>query len=147
MGWVVLGVPDQTLRAAAEVVSGHSAAHNSQGAVHSQEYWPRVSVSDKRRPHGRPSEARRAAMRRTAILLSVLLVLACPSPAPAGPKEDVAVATQAWIDAVNSRDPERVVVLYDPEAVLWGTVSPTIRDSPSAIRDYFQTLRTSPPEY
>jgi uncharacterized protein (TIGR02246 family) len=86
-------------------------------------------------------------MRRTLILLSVLLVLACPSPTPAGPKEDVAAATQAWIDAVNSHDPERVVVLYDPEAVLWGTVSPTIRDSPSAIRDYFQTLRTSPPEY
>ena len=86
-------------------------------------------------------------MRRTLILLSTLLLLTCPSPAPAGPKEDVAAATQAWIDAVNSHDPERVMVLYDPEAVLWGTVSPTIRDSPSAIRDYFQTLRTSPPEY
>jgi len=69
-------------------------------------------------------------MRRTLILLLVLVVLACPSPTPAGPKEDVAAATQAWIDAVNSHDPERVVVLYDPEAVLWGTVSPTIRDSP-----------------
>jgi len=86
-------------------------------------------------------------MRRTLILLSVLLVLACPSSAPAGAKEDVAAATQAWIDAVNGRDPERVVVLYDPEAVLWGTVSPTIRDSPSTIRDYFKTLPTFPPEY
>jgi uncharacterized protein (TIGR02246 family) len=59
----------------------------------------------------------------------------------------VAAATQAWIDAVNSHDPERVVVLYDPEAVWWGTRSPALRDRPSAIRDYFQTLRTSPPEY
>jgi len=38
-------------------------------------------------------------------------------------------ATQAWADAFNSRDPERVLALYDPEAVLWGTVSPTIRDT------------------
>jgi uncharacterized protein (TIGR02246 family) len=86
-------------------------------------------------------------MRRTLIVLSALLVFASPSPVPAGPKEDVAAATQAWADAVNGHDPERVVVLYDPEAVLWGTSSPTIRDSPSAIRDYFRTLPTFPPEY
>jgi uncharacterized protein (TIGR02246 family) len=86
-------------------------------------------------------------MRRTVILLSTLLILTFPPPAPAGPKEDVAAATRAWIEAMNSRDPERVVVLYDPEAVLWGTVSPTIRDSPSAIRDYFKTLPAFPPEY
>ena len=86
-------------------------------------------------------------MWRTLILLSALLALACPSPAPAGPKEDVAAATQAWIDAMNSRDTERVVVLYDPEAVLWGTVSPTIRDNPTTIRDYFKTLPTFPPEF
>jgi uncharacterized protein (TIGR02246 family) len=86
-------------------------------------------------------------MRRSSILLSVPLVLACLSSAPAGPNEDVAAATQGWIDAMNSRDPERVVVLYDPEAVLWGTLSPTIRDSPSAIRDYFKALPAFPTEY
>jgi ketosteroid isomerase-like protein len=36
----------------------------------------------------------------------------------AGPMEDVTAATQSWIDAMNARDPERVVALYDPEAVL-----------------------------
>ena len=86
-------------------------------------------------------------MGRTVILLSTLLVLACPSPALAGPKEDVAAATQAWIDAMNSRDTERVMALYDPEAVLWGTGSQTIRDNPSTIRDYFKTLPTFPPEF
>ena len=86
-------------------------------------------------------------MRRTLILLSTLLVLACPFPVPAGPKEDVSAATQAWIDAMNSRDTERVMVLYDPEAVLWGTGSPTLRDNPSTIRDYFKTLPTFPPEF
>jgi len=82
-----------------------------------------------------------------AALLTSVLMLGSSSPAPAGPKEDVAAATQAWIDAMNSRDTERVVALYAPEAVLWGTVSPTIRDNPSAIRDYFKTLPTFPPEF
>jgi uncharacterized protein (TIGR02246 family) len=82
-----------------------------------------------------------------ALLASVLIALGSSSSAVAGPKEDVAAATQAWIDAMNSRDTDRVIVLYDPEAVLWGTVSPTIRDNPSAIRDYFKTLPTFPPEF
>jgi uncharacterized protein (TIGR02246 family) len=80
-------------------------------------------------------------------LATVLLVLVAPRPATADPKEDVAATTQAWIDAMNSRDPDRVVALYDPEAVLWGTVSPTIRETPEAIRDYYQTLPTLPPEF
>jgi hypothetical protein len=50
---------------------------------------------------------------------------------PAGDDAGVAAATQAWIDAMNSRDPGRVVALHDAEAVLWGTLSPTIRDSPA----------------
>jgi len=62
----------------------------------------------------------------------------------AGPKEDVAAATKAWADAFNSRDPEKVVALYDAEAVLWGTVSPTLRDTPDAIRDYFKGMPNNP---
>jgi hypothetical protein len=75
-----------------------------------------------------------------------MLVLAFPliGVATAGPKEDVTVATQEWADAFNSRDPERVLALYDPEAVLWGTVSPTIRDTPAALRDYFKGLPARP---
>lgn len=73
-----------------------------------------------------------------------LLLLGVPALASAGPKEEVAVATQAWADAFNSRDPERVVALYDPEAVLWGTVSPTLRDTPASIRDYFKGMPSQP---
>jgi uncharacterized protein (TIGR02246 family) len=55
---------------------------------------------------------------------------------------------QAWIDAANSHNPERVVALYDPEAVSWGTGSPTLRDSPASVREYFfKTLPTFPPEF
>ncbi len=85
-------------------------------------------------------------MSRIAALL-VLLVLGFPLTTVARTKEDVGAATQAWIDAMNSHDTERVVILYDPEAVLWGTVSPTIRDNPAAIRDYFKGLPTMPSEF
>ena len=86
-------------------------------------------------------------MNRILTLLASLLILGSPSLTAAGPKEDVAEATQAWIAAMNSHDPERVVALYDAEAVLWGTRSPTLRDNPATVREYFNVLRTVPPEY
>ena len=69
--------------------------------------------------------------------LTVFLVLGVPAFVAAGPKEEVSAATQAWADAVNSKDLDRILALYDPEAVLWGTVSPTLRDSAATIREYF----------
>jgi uncharacterized protein (TIGR02246 family) len=86
-------------------------------------------------------------MKRTSILLASFLILGSASLVQAGPKEDVAAATQAWIDAMGSHDPERVVALYDSEAVLWGTRSPTLRDTPATVRDYFNILKTVPPSY
>lgn len=50
-----------------------------------------------------------------ALFTSVLVL--CPSlPALAGPREDVMSATQAWVDAMSSRDVDRVIALYDAEA-------------------------------
>src|SRR3989441_11869832 len=72
------------------------------------------------------------------VLLTFVLALSLTGVATAGPKEDVSAATQAWADAVNSKDVERILALYDAEALLWGTVSPTLRDSPAAIREYFK---------
>ena len=86
-------------------------------------------------------------MKPTLALFTSLVILTSASPTVAGPHEDVAAATQAWIDAMTSHDPERVVALYDPEAVLWGTRSPTLRDTPATVRDYFNTLKTVPPSY
>jgi uncharacterized protein (TIGR02246 family) len=86
-------------------------------------------------------------MNRILALLTSLLILGFASLTLAGSKEDVAAATQAWIDAMSSHDPERVVALYDPEAVLWGTRSPTLRDNPATVRDYFNILKTVPPSY
>src|SRR2546425_5294271 len=76
--------------------------------------------------------------RTISVLLTIVILASVSQPTFAGPKEDVAAATQAWADAVNSKDVERILALYDAEAVLWGTVSPTLRDSPAAIREYFK---------
>ena len=86
-------------------------------------------------------------MKRISVMLTSLLILAAPSLALAGPKEDVGAATQAWIDGMNSHNAERVVALYDAEAVLWGTRSSTLRDTPTTVRDYFKVLQTVPSSY
>jgi uncharacterized protein (TIGR02246 family) len=102
--------------------------------------------------HAAPSgndadQARRSPMNLLSVLLTAFLIFVSPSLALAGPKEDVAAATQAWIDAMNSHDADRVFALYDSEAVLWGTRSPTLRDNPATVRAYFNILRTVPPSY
>ena len=86
-------------------------------------------------------------MKRALIMLMSLLILAAPSLALAGPKEDVGTATQAWIDGMNSHNAERVAALYDAEAVLWGTRSSSLRDTPATVRDYFKVLQTVPSSY
>ena len=61
----------------------------------------------------------------------------------AGPAEDVAARTEAWADAFSRHDVEALLRLYDAEAVLWGTSSATLRDTPQAIRDYFKGVPNS----
>jgi uncharacterized protein (TIGR02246 family) len=79
-----------------------------------------------------------------AFALSVLLT---GFPAIAGVKDDVASATKTWAEAMSAHDIEKVVSLYDPEAVLWGTRSPTLRADPVKVREYFDILKTVPPSY
>ena len=45
----------------------------------------------------------------------------------------------AWGQAVGEGDPEKVLPFYSDDAVLWGTLSPTVRSDRSALRDYFVT--------
>lgn len=56
----------------------------------------------------------------------------------------VAAALRAWADAFNRRDPEKLLPLYAPDAVFWGTTSPTLRDTPAAIREYFSNMGANP---
>jgi len=57
---------------------------------------------------------------------------------------DVEAGIEAWADAYNSHDPDAVAARYHPEAVFWGTVSPTLRTTPAEIRDYFGSLSSRP---
>jgi hypothetical protein len=59
------------------------------------------------------------------------------------PKLNAAAATQAWVDAFNSHDRERIVALYDPEAVLWGTRSTELAYDRDSIRRYYTDLPPS----
>ena len=54
-----------------------------------------------------------------------------------GRKEDVAAATMTCAQALGQNDPDRVVLLYARDGVLWGTLSPTVRADQAALRDYF----------
>ena len=83
------------------------------------------------------------------ITLAAALVLSgCASPPPAEQsRAEIAAVMQKWIDGMSRHDTDSVVALYDPEAVLWGTRSPVLRDKPELVREYFGVLRTVPPTY
>jgi hypothetical protein len=66
-------------------------------------------------------------------------MLLAASVASAGPKEDVAAATMKWAQTLGQNDPDKVVLLYATDGVLWGTLSPTVRADRAAVRDYFVT--------
>ena len=69
------------------------------------------------------------------VLGSALLLIGANS--FAGPKEDVAAATAKWGEMLGQDDPDKMLALYATDAVLWGTLSPTVRADREAIRDYF----------
>lgn len=70
------------------------------------------------------------------VTLGVLLVSLAPV-ASAEPKEEVAAAAATWAQALGDDDPDKVLPLYSEDAVLWGTLSPTVRAERPALRDYF----------
>lgn len=71
-----------------------------------------------------------------ALALSIVF-LSFASSAFAEPKAEVAAATLAWGQALGEDDPEKVLPFYSEDAVLWGTLSPTVRASRAALNDYF----------
>jgi uncharacterized protein (TIGR02246 family) len=80
-----------------------------------------------------------------AIALSLVALSLAPS-AWAGPKEDVAASTSRWAQALGEDDPDKVLPLYTDDAVLWGTLSPTVRADRAALRDYFVDAFKALPE-
>jgi hypothetical protein len=79
--------------------------------------------------------------RGVARILVALTVILLPlgSVASAGPEEDVSAATSEWGRVLGEDDPDKVLLLYADDAVLWGTPSPKVRADRAALRDYFVT--------
>ena len=53
------------------------------------------------------------------------------------PEEAVAAAVDRWATVLAENNPDTIVALYSKDAVLWGTLSPTVRSDPAALKAYF----------
>ena len=65
-------------------------------------------------------------MTRLTWFLFIGMVWISPAIAVAGPAEEANAVVDRFSAAYNSNDPEEVVKLYAPDAILLGTVSPVI---------------------
>ena len=77
---------------------------------------------------------------RPCIFAGIVLVLGAGlalQTAGAGPQEDVAAAGQKWATVFADNNPDTITPLYAKDAVLWGTLSPTVRSDPAAVKAYF----------
>jgi uncharacterized protein (TIGR02246 family) len=74
---------------------------------------------------------------------AVVVALLAGAPAAAQPVAET-MAVDAWVDAFNSRDPRRIVALYAPDAVLWGTTAKTLARTPEEIWAYFKDAGQRP---
>jgi len=56
--------------------------------------------------------------------------------------EEILKQSAIWAEALGSGDENNVTALYHKDAVLWGTLSPVIRNTPELIREYFVKFAT-----
>jgi uncharacterized protein (TIGR02246 family) len=84
--------------------------------------------------------------RRLAILALPLLLSGTAGPALAAEKDEILAATASWQAAFSDAATERIVALYDNEAVLWGTLSAKRRDDRDGVRDYMVAAFKALPE-
>ena len=68
------------------------------------------------------------------------LFLLLPAIAFGGPAEDANTVIDQWAALFNANDAPALVQLYSTDAVVLGTVSPTIAQGTEAIRAYFSRL-------
>lgn len=80
----------------------------------------------------------------TTLLIFCLAISGGSQRSESSTKDDVAKATAAWAEALNSRDPKRITATYDPEAVFWGTTAKKISVTPAEIAEYFSTSPQRP---
>ena len=75
--------------------------------------------------------------RTTGLILASMLALATALPCHAGPREDAFGMVDEWAAAFNSGNVEKIVGLYSPDALVLGTVSPSLATTPEDLRKYF----------
>lgn len=75
--------------------------------------------------------------RRFVFLVVTLGLLAISPHVRSGSQDEVAAATAKWAEVFVNDNPDPILALYDQEAVLWGTLSPKVRNTPELVRDYF----------
>jgi uncharacterized protein (TIGR02246 family) len=76
------------------------------------------------------------ASRLVLVVLSLVLLLN-GRVAWAQAREEVAAAAVRWAEVFVDDNPDAILAFYAPDAVLWGTLSPTIRQGGAALREYF----------
>src|SRR5262245_4613230 len=62
--------------------------------------------------------------------LSVQTATACP-------RESVAAAAAKWTTVFAENNPDTILLLYSKDAVLWGTLSSTVRSDTAGLKAYF----------
>jgi len=76
-------------------------------------------------------------------VLSLLLMSIVTTAASAAPADEANKVIDRWSAAYTSNDPEAIVKIYEPDAILLGTVSPVISVGTDAIRKYFSLVKGS----
>src|SRR6188472_1910105 len=78
-------------------------------------------------------------MMKTRVAISAVLLSAGVSveTATACSKEAVADAVERWTAILAENNPDTIAALYSKDAVLWGTLSPTVRSDPAGVKAYF----------
>jgi uncharacterized protein (TIGR02246 family) len=79
----------------------------------------------------------RSAFKAVRIGFALIALVSLAPVASAEPKEEVAAAGSRWAQALGEDNPDKVLPLYAEDAVLWGTLSPTVRAGQGALREYF----------
>jgi hypothetical protein len=85
-------------------------------------------------------EMREETMQTRLAISAVVLVLsagASVQTATACSKEAVAGAVDRWTTVLAENNPDTIVALYSKDAVLWGTLSSTVRSDPAGLKAYF----------
>jgi hypothetical protein len=110
------------------------------GAWHGGWCWKEVAEELRRMGHHVSTPTQTGLGERKHLLSKDMLVLSAGvsvQTATACSKEAVAGAVDRWTTVLAENNPDTIVALYSKDAVLWGTLSSTVRSDPAGLKAYF----------